>query len=223
MLFWENFWTSRPSFLQLQNGDNTQLSFASLWGVAEERDRKTLCSVKLFVFLEPVSSLFPLLLMSKQSWNDELVVEEETGAYGGKWLSKAPEWVGVLGSKPTFVTIWQIPPFSTSLICPCLRPTQGETETSGRGVSFLKPWRGWEETLVWLLWVLRFLLTAPCAQQWLVTWVFGFWVIEQACNSEGLWCAWQQAGISQKAKLLVLTPEPTYSGWKSKPSDPQLS
>lgn len=86
----------------------------------------------------------------------------------------------VLGFMPSFVTICQIPPFSTSLICPCVRSTQGETETSGKVVSFLKPWNGWEKTLVWLLWVLRFLFTGPCVQLGLETWGFGFGVMEQA-------------------------------------------
>lgn len=33
-----------------------------------------------------------------------------------------------------------------------------------------------------------------------------------------LWYAWQHAGISQKANLPILTPEPTYSTWMRKSS-----
>ena len=85
-----------------------------------------------------------------------------------------------------------------------------------KGVRSLKYWTGWEKAVVWppLLRVLRFLCIASRVQQWLVSRVFGFWVSQQACDPEDLWCAWRQAGISQLAKLLVLTPEPMYSGWK---------
>lgn len=97
-------------------------------------------------------SPFPLLSPSAHVKVISLVLKRRTGrgrdgAYRDKWLSKGPEWSGVLGFMPSFVTICQIPPFSTSLICPCLRPTQGVTETSGKVVRFLKPWNGWEKTL----------------------------------------------------------------------------
>lgn len=135
VLFGENFWTSRPSFLHLQNEENNKLSFAFSVRISRKKGIwRLFCKFCWTLCIFGASFLFPLLLMSQGhlwSWKDELVQRKKWGLVEES-LSKAPECIGVLGSMPSFVTTSQIPPFSASLIYPCLRPTQGELETSGR-------------------------------------------------------------------------------------------
>lgn len=73
-----NFWTSRPSFFHLQDGDNHQLSFACIVRISWNEGRW-----RFFVVLLKLFCLFSLLLLiSKEllwSWKDWLVQRKKQG------------------------------------------------------------------------------------------------------------------------------------------------
>lgn len=109
LLFWENFWIYKLPFLYLQNGGTNQLRFACIMRISWKKGTWSLfvSSVELFVFWELLFALFFLLLISKGhlwSWKDELR-QGKKRACRGEWLSKVPEWIGVLGSCPVLSNI----------------------------------------------------------------------------------------------------------------------
>lgn len=142
------------------------------------------------------------------SWKDRLVQRQKWGLIAESDFSKPGASAHSFHSMPNS-TVQCEPDLS-------IPQTYSEGDRSfWKDFSSLKSWQGWEKSLVWLLLsVLRFPFTSLLVQQWLVTWVFGFWVSQQAHDPKDLWVA----GISQKAKLLVLTPEPMYSACMRKSS-----
>lgn len=104
LLFWENFWTYRPQFLHLQNGNTNQLSFACIMRISWKKGTWSLfvSSFELCISGAPFLSFFPSANLQRTSLVFKSLTEtgEETGVCRGEWLSKAPEWIGVLGSCP---------------------------------------------------------------------------------------------------------------------------
>lgn len=91
---------------------------------------------------------------------------------------------------------------------------QGEVGTSGRAVSFRRPWRWWVKALAWLLWVLRFLITASPVQQWLIAWVFGFGVSQWAQDPEDLCVLSSRLELVRRQNYLSWPQNPcALAGW----------
>lgn len=84
--------------------------------------------------------------------------------------------------------------------------SQKKTEISGLFSSWILEKVG--EASGWCCSDVEALLPLPHVCQWLLPWLFRF---EWVNTLVTLWCAWQHTKISQKAKLLVLTVEPTHS------------
>lgn len=138
------------------------------------------------------------------------------GSFKGRWLSKAPEWIGVLDLCPVLSQHVRFLPSVQACFVHAYDFPWGEIETSGQGVSFLKPWRWWEKSVEWLLRLLRFLFTAPGVQQWLVTWVFRFGVSHQAHEPEDLCVLGSRLGLIRRQHCSSWPQDPhTLAGWGS--------